>query len=78
LVWRGKPSFAPKLRRALIEAARDKPWADIKQLDWDTGHNVLRMEDHCRYMFIAHVEGESDASSLSLSFGTVLCVLSHH
>ncbi|KAJ5177214.1 uncharacterized protein N7482_003091 [Penicillium canariense] len=50
--------FAPKLRRALIEAARDKPWGDVKQVNWDTGSNVLRMEDHCQYMFIAHVEGE--------------------
>lgn len=58
LVWRGKPSFAPKLRRALIEAARDQPWGDVKQVDWATGANVLKMEDHCHYMFIAHVEGE--------------------
>lgn len=65
LVWRGKPSFAPKLRRALIEAARDKPWGDVKQVDWDTGSNVLRMEDHCRYMFIAHVEGETLLQDLS-------------
>ena len=57
LVWRGKPSFAPKLRRALMEAARGKSWGDVKQVDWDTGLNVLRMEDHCHYMFIAHVEG---------------------
>ena len=58
LVWRGKPSFAPKLRRALIEAARDKPWGDVRQVEWSTGANVLKMEDHCHYMFIAHVEGE--------------------
>jgi hypothetical protein len=58
LVWRGKPSFAPKLRRMLMEAARDKPWGDVKQVDWTTGSNVLKMEDHCQYMFIAHVEGE--------------------
>lgn len=58
LVWRGKPSFAPKLRRALMEAARDKSWGDVKQVDWNTGSNVLRMEDHCHYMFIAHVEGK--------------------
>lgn len=57
LVWRGKPSFAPKLRRALMEAARDQPWGDVKQVDWDDRTNILRMEDHCRYMFIAHVEG---------------------
>ncbi|KAJ5669888.1 hypothetical protein N7462_010958 [Penicillium macrosclerotiorum] len=64
LVWRGKPSFAPKLRRALIEAARDQPWGDVKQVDWTTGSNVLRMEDHCHYMFIAHVEGRAYSASL--------------
>lgn len=58
LVWRGKPSFAPKLRHALMEAARDEPWGDVKEVHWKTGSNVLRMEDHCQYMFIAHVEGE--------------------
>ncbi|PYI16081.1 hypothetical protein BO99DRAFT_484116 [Aspergillus violaceofuscus CBS 115571] len=30
LVWRGKPSFAPKLRRALMDAARGQPWGDVK------------------------------------------------
>ncbi|KAG2412903.1 hypothetical protein HFD88_010461 [Aspergillus terreus] len=64
LVWRGKPSFAPKLRRALMDAARDKPWGDVKQVDWTDHTNILRMEDHCRYMFIAHVEGRSYSASL--------------
>lgn len=58
LVWRGKPSFAPKLRRALLEAARDKTWGDVKQVDWQEKANIIKMEDHCKYMFIAHVEGE--------------------
>lgn len=57
LVWRGKLSFAPKLRRALLEAARDKPWGDVKELVWNRKTNFLSMEDHCRYMFIAHAEG---------------------
>jgi hypothetical protein len=26
LVWRGKLSFAPKLRRALLDIARGEPW----------------------------------------------------
>ncbi|KAJ5089070.1 hypothetical protein N7532_007754 [Penicillium argentinense] len=69
LVWRGKPSFAPKLRRALMEAARDKPWGDVKQVEWSTGTNVLKMEDHCHYMFIAHVEGVYHFSFLSRPFG---------
>lgn len=57
LVWRGKLSFAPKLRRALMDVARDQPWGDVKELDWGRKANYLSMEDHCRYMFIAHVEG---------------------
>ncbi|KAL1963953.1 hypothetical protein VTN77DRAFT_7628 [Rasamsonia byssochlamydoides] len=64
LVWRGKPSFAPKLRRALIDAARDKPWDDVRQVDWYQKTNVISMEDHCNYMFIAHVEGRSYSASL--------------
>lgn len=64
LVWRGKPSFAPKLRRALMDAARGKTWGDVKQVEWSTGTNVLKMEDHCKYMFIAHVEGECFDSPL--------------
>lgn len=59
LVWRGKPSFAPKLRRALLEATRDKPWGDVKQVDWRDKTNIIKMEDHCQYMFIAHVEGKN-------------------
>ena len=66
LVWRGKPSFAPKLRRALLEAARGKPWGDVKQVDWYGRANILRMEDHCKYMFIAHVEGKLFPSVLWL------------
>ena len=58
LVWRGKLSFAPKLRRTLLDITRDKPWSDVKELDWSRIDNFLSMEDHCRYMFIAHVEGK--------------------
>ncbi|KAL4978886.1 hypothetical protein BDW66DRAFT_148739 [Aspergillus desertorum] len=66
LVWRGKPSFAPKLRRALMDATRGQPWADVQAVDWHDQEksNVLMMEDHCKYMFIAHVEGRSYSASL--------------
>ncbi|KAL4904461.1 hypothetical protein BDW74DRAFT_31104 [Aspergillus multicolor] len=66
LVWRGKPSFAPKLRRALMDATRDRPWADVQAVDWhhQKQSNVLKMEDHCRYIFIAHIEGRSYSASL--------------
>ncbi|KAE8377189.1 glycosyl transferase family 90-domain-containing protein [Aspergillus bertholletiae] len=64
LVWRGKLSFAPKLRRALLDNARGKPWSDVKELDWRKKANFLSMEDHCRYMFIGHVEGRAYSASL--------------
>ena len=57
LLWRGKLSFAPKLRRALLNSARNQTWGDVKELDWNLKDNYLSLEDHCRYMFIAHVEG---------------------
>ncbi|KAL3463695.1 glycosyl transferase family 90-domain-containing protein [Aspergillus heterothallicus] len=73
LVWRGKPSFAPKLRRALLDKTRGVEWADVQAVDWhrhdqevDEGEkgNVLGMGEHCRYGFIAHVEGRSYSASL--------------
>ncbi|PGG99360.1 hypothetical protein AJ79_08554 [Helicocarpus griseus UAMH5409] len=64
LVWRGKLSFAPKLRRRLLEVAKSKPWGDVKELVWSRKDNLISMEDHCRYMFIAHVEGRAFSSSL--------------
>lgn len=57
LIWRGKLSFAPKLRRTLLEAARNQPWGDVKEVEWGNKANFVSMEDHCSYRLIAHVEG---------------------
>lgn len=59
LVWRGKLSFAPKLRRTLLDVCRGHEWSDVKQLNWNVRENYLTLEDHCKYQFIAHVEGKS-------------------
>ncbi|KAL2789343.1 glycosyl transferase family 90-domain-containing protein [Aspergillus keveii] len=71
LVWRGKPSFAPKLRRALLDRTRGREWADVQAVDWHRHEsegegegNVLGLGEHCRYGFIAHVEGRSYSASL--------------
>ncbi|KAE8391602.1 glycosyl transferase family 90-domain-containing protein [Aspergillus alliaceus] len=64
LVWRGKLSFAPKLRRTLLEVTRKHPWGDVKEIEWKNKANFLSMEDHCNYRFIAHVEGRSYSASL--------------
>lgn len=63
LVWRGKLNFAPKLRRALVDAAKGKPWSDVGQVKWEDtefkepGAQFLGPVDQCNYMFIAHAEG---------------------
>jgi hypothetical protein len=60
LVWRGKITFAPKLRRALLDAAKGKPWSDVGQLKWQDPNfkeQFLGPVDQCNYMFIAHAEG---------------------
>ena len=62
LVWRGKITFAPKLRRALLDAAKGKPWSDVGQLKWQDPNfkeHFLGPVDQCNYMFIAHAEGSS-------------------
>ena len=59
LVWRGKLSYAPKLRRALAEAAKGKPWSAVSGRHED----YMSPADQCRYMFIAHAEGSSLESS---------------
>ncbi|KAK2740740.1 hypothetical protein FQN57_005972 [Myotisia sp. PD_48] len=77
LVWRGKMSFAPKLRRGLLEAARAQPWGDVKELVWARKTNFLTMEDHCNYMFIAHVEGRAFSSSLKYRQACRSVIVSH-
>ena len=67
LVWRGKIPQAPKLRRALIDASKNQPWSDVEPLNPSNSHaleNYLSAADQCKYMFIAHVEGEFLYSSL--------------
>lgn len=70
LVWRGKLNFAPKLRRALVEAAKGKSWSDVGQVKWEDtefkepGAHFLGPVDQCSYMFIAHAEGTTRSALL--------------
>ncbi|MCJ1474035.1 hypothetical protein MMC13_002693 [Lambiella insularis] len=68
LVWRGKPSFNFKLRRALLNAARGKPWADVRTIRWQSKTSMeedfISSADHCDYMFLAHAEGRSYSAAL--------------
>ena len=68
LVWRGKPSFNFKLRRALVDVAKGKPWADVRTIQWQSESSVresfISSLNHCDYMFLAHAEGRSYSAAL--------------
>ena len=68
LVWRGKPSFNFKLRRALLDAARGKPWSDVRSIQWKSEASMrddfITAVDQCDYMFLAHTEGRSYSAAL--------------
>ncbi|EZF32443.1 hypothetical protein H101_03964 [Trichophyton interdigitale H6] len=77
LVWRGKLSFAPKLRRNLLDIARDMSWGDVKEIVWSEKQNYISMDDHCKYKFIAHVEGRAYSSSLKYRQACRSVVIAH-
>ena len=63
LIWRGKLSFAPRLRRALVQMAKHKSWSAVRALRWGNEESMrkdfISSIDQCDYMFIAHTEGAS-------------------
>lgn len=71
-VWRGTTWFNsvhnPRLRANLVGATKDKPWADVEALKWDTvstdtkngertASNSLMIEDFCKYKYVLYTEG---------------------
>ena len=49
-----------QLRPKLLEATKDKPWADVQNLKWVTNgvdaENALNIEDFCKYKYIVYTE----------------------
>lgn len=81
LVWRGSFSEAPELRGKLLKQTRGKHWTSVRVLDWesdeDLRENHLPIEDHCRYMFLAHTEGHSFSGRGKYLFNCRSVVISH-
>lgn len=68
LVWRGA-MMDLLVREQLFEASAGRDWADVKILNWEDeaegkSHNVLTMDEHCQYKFVAHTEGVSYSARL--------------
>jgi Glycosyl transferase family 90 len=62
LFWRGGVQNSPQLRGDFVAASFNKTWADVEALKWDDegfSSNLIPMEDHCKYMFVGHTEGQS-------------------
>lgn len=63
LFWRGNIITNDEIRSKLLQASDGKSWSSVSALNWgdpnDIRDNLLPMEDHCRYMFVAHLEGRS-------------------
>lgn len=62
LFWRGKLPMAPKLRNALVGAAKGKSWSDVEPVVPEVIHGMgdgsyLSAAEQCMFMFIAHAEG---------------------
>ena len=67
LVWRGA-TMGLKLREKFIEVTQDKGWADVRAVAWHNEDSMrddlLSMDAHCQYRFLAHTEGNSYSGRL--------------
>ena len=67
LLWRGA-IMGLEVREKFISITKDKPWADVKSLDWhDKGsmaEDLKSMDEHCQYRYLAHTEGNSYSGRL--------------
>lgn len=61
VVWRGALWVNPEVRGGLEGATANKMWGDTIAIDFesaDSRQHLLQIEEHCKYMFVAHTEGE--------------------
>ena len=68
LVWRGA-MLDLLVREQLLQASEGHEWSDVRILNWEDeaqgkSHNVLSMDEHCGYKFVAHTEGVSYSARL--------------
>ena len=51
-----------ELREKFPLVTRDRPWSDVKEINWHNNQSMsedlLSMDHHCKYKFVAHTRGE--------------------
>lgn len=80
LLWRGA-TMGLSLRERLIDVTRDKPWADVKSLDWHNkesmSNDLKSMPEHCQYKYLMQTEGNSYSGRLKYLQNCRSVVVSH-
>jgi hypothetical protein len=64
VVWRGTARFNSAgnkaLRPNLLQATKQKEWADVEDLEWENNaqaaKNAIGIEDFCKYKYIIYTE----------------------
>lgn len=67
-VWRGAVWTNEAVRGSLLNVTKNKSWADVEEISWKSGLNMLRTEQVCDYMFLVHTEGQSWSGRLKYLF----------
>ena len=80
LVWRGSLMPNP-LREKLFELTQGKSWADVQAINWNDDRTkmkkLLKMEEFCKYAFLAHVEGRSYSGRMKYLLNCRSVLVSH-
>lgn len=67
LVWRGA-TMGLEVREKFISATQGKDWADVRAVTWHNDDSMrddlLSMDAHCHYKYMAHTEGNSYSGRL--------------
>jgi len=68
LIWRGA-SLELLIREQLVNVSRGHDWADVKIFSWEKeglgqSHELITMDEHCKYKYVAHTEGISYSARL--------------
>ena len=66
IIWRGASWVNQPLRVGLVNATKDRDWADVKVVDWGGKDDPdgLSIEQMCKYAFTVHTEGISYSGRL--------------
>ncbi|KAI9698837.1 MAG: hypothetical protein M1820_007344 [Bogoriella megaspora] len=72
-LWRGTNSNDE--RQHLIEAAEDKPWSDVKAVQWGKPDNFVGISEHCDYQYLIQTEGNTYSGRLKYILNCASVVL---